>query len=411
MMQVVPGGQLSLAVSTVIFNSLALGGSALALLINGWIFRNGISAKGLPGCGKDSGCDAVLRGRWSKLGSIPVSALGAAVCLIQLILALAAGETFDGRFHDVRQNAAVVVALVIIGAGFWYVALQVFVVRRLCFYCIASHACGMTASACILASISPWNTAKFSIECLIASASVAALISGQILWKPRLFAVVPVLDAAPRPTENEAPLAPVALQPAVPAQMGRVVSLNSGRVTFRVGEFPLLGSDDAEHVIGCLFDFSCHECHHMHQLLFKLVEHYGGRLAIACIPTPLSPRCNPVIKKQNDEQKFACAYARLALGLWITRPSSYAEWDRYMIEEMPCRSLDEAIERANELAEIGGFNISDAEPIVDERIAAAVEIYRLAETPNLPTLLLPHGMLLGRVENLETLIEQVDHHV
>jgi uncharacterized membrane protein len=411
MVQEVSGGQLSLALSTLTLSSLALVGTAVALLINGWIFWNAISAKGLPGCGKDSGCDAVLRGRWSKLRRIPVSGLGTAICFVQLLLALAASGEFNTRFYEVQQDAAVVVALIIVGAGLWYLALQAFVVRRLCFYCITSHVSAMTASACILALIAPWNTPRFPIECLIASASVAALVAGQILWKPRLFAVVPVLQAAPGSNENKAPLAPIALQPAVPAKMARAVSLVSGRVAFRSEEFPLLGSGDAEHIIGCLFDFSCRECHHMHRLLFQLVEHYGGRLAVACIPTPLNVRCNPVITIHNDEHVFACAYARLALALWLTRPSSYDEWDRYMIEEMPCRPLDEAIERANELAEIGGFDIRAAEPVADQRIAAAVEIYRLAEMPNLPTLLLPRGMLLGRVENLETLQEQIDRFV
>src|SRR6187402_743909 len=82
-----------------------------ALLVSiylGWVSFGG-SAVG--GCGPESNCDKVLSSRWSLL--VPA-------------------------------------AWAVIGAVAWFVALQLFVIKAVCPFCMAAHVCGLAAAAILL---------------------------------------------------------------------------------------------------------------------------------------------------------------------------------------------------------------------------------------------------------------------
>lgn len=88
----------------------------------------------VPPCFVATGCETVLTSTWNKIAGIPVSLLGALYYVFLGILAtyylatkkegvvtIAAWSTFAGLF-----------------ASLWFVSLQIFIIKHICFYCMIS---------------------------------------------------------------------------------------------------------------------------------------------------------------------------------------------------------------------------------------------------------------------------------
>src|SRR5688572_14560310 len=125
---------------------LVLGALVLSIYL-GWVSFGGSA---VAGCGPDSGCDKVLNSRWSKWFGIPVSV--PAFFLYVLMLAGLLRLTPKASAQQQRQAWAVMVpaAWVVIGAVVWFVALQLLVIKAMCPFCMAAHACGLAAAAIVL---------------------------------------------------------------------------------------------------------------------------------------------------------------------------------------------------------------------------------------------------------------------
>ena len=63
-----------------------------------------------------------------------------------------------------------------------------------------------------------------------------------------------------------------------------------------------------------------------------------------------------------------------------------------------------------ELADLSQFQFRDPDPALEPRIAQAVEIYVAANSPRIPSLVLPKGVLAGHIPDAKTLIELLVKH-
>lgn len=88
----------------------------------------------LLGCPIFGGCDRVLVSPYSVVGGIPVAIFGAVYYLAIFILGIA---YFDTSRVRILKFAANLTPLGLI-ASFWFLYLQLFVIKALCFYCIVS---------------------------------------------------------------------------------------------------------------------------------------------------------------------------------------------------------------------------------------------------------------------------------
>ena len=90
--------------------------------------------QGILPCLIFKGCDTVLNSSYSKIGAIPVSLIGAAYYLLFFIIAI--------LYLDIRRAMALksLIFLSVFGfiASLWFVYLQLFVLKAICFYCIVS---------------------------------------------------------------------------------------------------------------------------------------------------------------------------------------------------------------------------------------------------------------------------------
>ena len=88
----------------------------------------------LLGCPIFGGCDKVLISPYSAVGGIPVAMFGAVYYLTVFILGVAYFDTGRAR---ILRFAANLTPLGLI-ASLWFLYLQLFVIKALCFYCIIS---------------------------------------------------------------------------------------------------------------------------------------------------------------------------------------------------------------------------------------------------------------------------------
>ena len=143
---------------------------------------------------------------------------------------------------------------------------------------------------------------------------------------------------------------------------------------------PLIGPHDAPYVVTLLFDYQCPHCQQMHFLLDEAVRQYGGKLAFALCPTPLSRQCNPHVSQDEDHFKDSCELARTGLAVWLAKREALGAFDRWMFslesgDRWRPRSLDDAKAKAVELVGQAKFDAARADPWIDRYLQTCIRRY------------------------------------
>ncbi|MEM9020116.1 MAG: vitamin K epoxide reductase family protein [Planctomycetota bacterium] len=275
--------------------------AAVGLLVSGYLLYVALTGQAALGCGEgEAGCGKVLASRWSKVLGMPVSGPAAALYLIVLAASLHAGSA---RPEGERRWAWRILALCGLAAGgsaLWFIGLQLIAISEVCRYCMLAHLCSLVIAA-------------------------AVLIHG-----PRLIAWLGLA----------LPGTLVALQLAfVPAITGDPTKLIGGLET---ENWPTLGDPEAEHVVGLLFDYGCWHCRTTHDHLDRAVTRYDGQLAVVLLPTAIDPRINPHVTRASAVSAHSPELARLMLAVWVADPTRAAEFDRFLMQQIP-RDTEEGV--------------------------------------------------------------------
>jgi len=350
---------------------------AIAAGLSVYLLIRSLSSAALPGCGAGGGCDAVLSSRWGKVGPVPVAGIG-------LALYLAMGGILLGDSEIVPALEAL--AVLAIGAAVWFVGLQGLAVKRFCPYCTLVHLCAAMAGGFILYS------QHSNVQALIIGAGcIAGLIALQMIFPARTFRLEEGEQQA------EAAPAPGAGSP------GRMVSLYNGKITLSTDDWPILGRPDAEFVIAKLFDYTCEDCRHLHDMLEHIDQKLKNRLAVLCIPVPLEADCNPGMWPPDLRHVNACHYAKYAMAVWMVEPARFNEFDQWMHQGKTIPSVMAARARAGQLVGGADFSAALASAELAGMIRKAIEIWGLASKGQLPRILLPAAILWGRVPSIKEL--------
>jgi len=389
------------------------------------------------GCGPESGCNAVLQSRWAYWLGLPVSvpAVLVYVALLGATMLLQKNPAPD----DQRGSwaAIIILSVIVVGAAFWFVSLQVFVIQSFCKYCLTAHACGFAAALLCLMNIpyatdpdTPmWATGsgkrgvpRQAILSLVflGLAGVAVLAGGQLLVQQKLNVVKVVKNPAPSPSANVS--TPVSGLPAeiVPESPNarliapRTLSLYRNEFVLKFNELPLLGSPDAPQVIVCLVDYTCIHCRQLHSVLLEVTQQFSNQLGIVCLPVTLSPGCNPYIKRANAQANTnGCEYARLGLAVWRAKPTVHRQFDDWMLAGSKPPPLEQARARAAQLVGADKLESALADPWVAAQIRTDCKLYRAnwlaADNGALPQIILGDAISSGpinSVEHLQILLQQ-----
>jgi uncharacterized membrane protein/protein-disulfide isomerase len=408
----------------------------VALVISAYLASLSLRG-GLPvGCGPQSDCDKVLTSRWAYWLGVPVSVFAVVVDLLAFLSTLMLKPKAPAVGQRRAWDILLPCALLLIGAGIWFVSVQVFALQAICPYCMVTHACGAVAGVLLLIAAPIrqmpdrlWDldlqvfitTRRFQKMVFLALFGVTLLVLGQVWFEPETGRVVSLggsTNLTPLPAASTQTLAqstPVVApasnsfpaQPkseSIPAPMpmptpaSRLHPIYNGQIQVNLSEVPLIGSPTNSHVIVGLFDYTCHHCREMHPRLLEAQQAFADSLVIASLPMPLDPGCNPTMTRHFPAHTNACDYARLGLAVWRADRTKHREFDDWLFRPDHPPPLPEARQFAAHLVGAAAFDNAIQDPWVEQQLRQDVAIYELAyraQQGSMPQLILSTNVAVG----------------
>ncbi|HXG49018.1 MAG TPA: vitamin K epoxide reductase family protein [Methylomirabilota bacterium] len=348
----------------------------------------------IAGCGPDSDCSRVLGSRWAFWFGLPVSLFALGTYGAMLVgtwrVNAAAGSAGAARW----RQGLVAGAAMILGAAIWFFALQWFVLKSFCPYCLVAHGLGAVASGLTLfvlargqgagvASVSAPEHPRSLAGVIAGVAGVMVLVAGQLVHQPRTFAVQPV---------------EVVEGTKAPPPARRVHSIYNGQFNLDVQDVPLLGSVSAPHLLVSLFDYTCHHCRLMHPRLKFVQQNLSNDVAVISLPMPLASECNPTVTRTHYKHANACDYARIGLAVWRARSDAFEPYNEWFFEPETPVPVETARNYARGLVGTNAFDQALADPWVEARLKEDVAIYEAAYRAgrgNMPQLIIGTNLYLG----------------
>jgi uncharacterized membrane protein len=389
-------------------------------------YMAGVSVQGgvVAGCGAASGCDQALNSAWSHWLGVPVSLLAALVYLAVLLCAMQAMWMQGGRAERWAWTGMLALGSMLFGGAVWFVYLLEFHVKAICGYCVAAHLLGVVTAVLVAVRVLQLRSgsagsdrrlvgrAQQCVAVVAAAVGIAVLIAGQMFWPARTYAVVDVSEVAGQSkvvgedgaghAEDHEMAGKLGSLPPMGRFYGelngrRVVAPEFSDVVLEPGVVPTLGRGDATHLVVLLGDYTCNHCQAMHNLLRLVQRRYGDQIGIIVVNCPISSRCNPAMEGRGLDRPGACEYAKLALALWRSVPSTFTEFEDWVLgfEEAP--PLDIGVKKVMELAGREKLEAALADPWVGEQLKRNVELAvpLIKHFRTLPIVLIEGKMITG----------------
>jgi uncharacterized membrane protein len=339
--------------------------STLGLVLSAYLGWHYLAGGSLIGCSGGSPCDEVLGSRWSAIGGVvPVSGLAAGVYLAILVASFFIGSNTETAVRQLAWRAMLVLVGAAAGSAVWFTVVQKWMIGAFCPYCMATHVTGL-----LLATLMIWRAARESTNDSATVANVPAFANRRAVgaWPAIGLAFAGILAGSQ-----------VAFTPSSLGRGGDSREANATALDPRT--VPLVGSPDATRIVKVLFDYQCRHCQQLHVMLDEAVRRYGGKLAFALCPAPLSPQCNPHVTGDGEAFKDSCELARIALTVWVARRGAFSEFDHWMFSAEPGRlwrprTLEAAKAKAIELVGSEKFDAARADPWIERHLQTSIRIY------------------------------------
>lgn len=385
---------------------LAVGCLLLAICGAGYLATVSLSGGSVAGCGQESGCNHVLSSRWAYWFGLPVSVPAAGLYLLLFAATIAAWRSSNPTTQTRARTLIFTLGPLAIGAAFWFVLLQAFVLKSWCKVCLATHASVSLAIFFLLVTFARARLHSNSAEAasprrylgLGASSTIlglAVLVIGQAAVNQRLYLVSPLSGSS--------------------ALSGGQLLLHHGTFKLNAGELPRLGSSSATNFIVSVFDYTCTHCRALHPLLMAAESKYSGQLAIISLPMPLDANCNPLFLVTAPANENSCEYARLALAVWRARPEVFREFDDWMFTSPAPPALREARRKAQMLAGKQALEVALSGAWIKRQLDTDIALYqangRMIGDARLPQLVIGDVVTHGTMQRLEDLTQLLQLHL
>lgn len=391
--------------------------AATALGVAAYLLYVSVALNGQAlGCGAGGGCSEVLTSSWSKVLGVPVGAPAVAVYALIVVLLFAAGRGGSMMRPPIVWGVLAVLAGLVLASAAWFTGLQVFVLKAFCPWCLSDHALGATVATLILWSlfrssgVSETDESeddadlegamtdhrpfpRSAVACLAAMGlCVTAFLGGLQVAFPSAGPAVKRIAESGNSDSGSGP--------------DRRIVVMGGKLTLAPHELPIIGSPDAPKLLVVMFDYCCPHCRRLHGWLDVARERYPGQFAVVLLPTPQNPRCHPGLEDLEPRFEHACELARLALGVWRTDRSKFAEFDQWLFESEDPRTPDAAQSKAESLVAPAALASALSDPWIDARIRANVEAYRQGGVDRIPVILSPgFAAIVGRPSDEDVLFK------
>ena len=297
--------------------------SLLAALISAYLLANTLMQSGQPvGCGSGSGCGEVLSSHWSQVFGLPVSVLA-----LMTYLGVAGLQLLPKLY---QRSVAAVLAGLLATAAIWFLALQAFVIKAWCPYCVISHLLSLTLAVLLLRPFGA-DLKKRTVGVAIGLVLVVGLAITQAVT-PEADPVT-VLQAGANDGQSEDK---------------RSVTVLDGMLTIDAKDVWIIGDPNATTPIIVMFDHACPHCRTTHKAVAQAIAE-DPSLCAWLLPVPLNETCNT--KGLTDEDaggRFAdsCQRTELAVAIRLTHGNEKAGlFNEWLLEQTPAptASADGAI--------------------------------------------------------------------
>lgn len=331
------------------------------------------------GCGGSGGCENVLGSKWSQWFGIPVSAFST------LLYGGLIAVTFQPHKSILKG-----IAVVLLAAALWFIGLQIFVIKSFCPWCCATHLVGIVAAVAILKVNSQTKTGYSS-----GPATLAGLVLFSILAIGQIFGPDPETYSI----DEDHSFAGVKMESPAPSPVNsRVISFQGGAKTYRVADFPIIGSPDATHILVKYFDYTCASCLEVEGDLEQLMAKHPKDVAVLVLPTPINKACNPYLTSNMKDHEHACELARLGLAAWKAAPDQFAKAHKILFSR-PVVDAKSARERLTRFIPASQLDAALVDPWVEQVLKSNVEDFRFLTkvNPAMPKIFLIDNKVLQGV--------------
>jgi uncharacterized membrane protein len=344
----------------------------IAFGVSAYLAYIAFTGSGVAGCGPDSGCDKVLQSRWSKWFGVPVSVFALLVYGALFALTFKLDKKTTPLAQRETWKFLIPISVLIIASVLWFAALQVFVIKQTCPFCMTVHAAGLIAAALLLwaapirnAPEKTWQAEKqvFIPPALVRRTVAIAVVAfavfgaGQLLYRPRTFTQTTVASSG------------------VTNKAARVFQIYNGMFKLDLDSVPVIGDSHAPQTIVSLFDYTCHHCRIMHWHLMEAHRTLSNELAIVSLPMPLDNHCNYTVRQTPAPHTNACEYAKLGLAVWRADREKQHLFDDWIFTPEKPPALPEAQQFAAKL--VGSSQLAKAlqDPWLPQQLMQGINIY------------------------------------
>ena len=326
---------------------------------------------GLPGCGAGGACEKVLDSPYGKLGGISVTwfALGYYALLVPVLWW--AGSTRPARQFVGSLALPVVAALGLATAG-WSMSVMVGKLHQVCPYCAVVHLAntlfflfsGAVAQQAWLNNQQQRQQQGLTPLGAKMLAAVVGLGLGLAVWQITFLSVFHDPVDLKLIASGQAPLIGTTADP--------------GPVLWTIE-----GPQSASRRVLMFACFTCENCREAHDLLREIRHQSPEPLRVDLRMVPLASPCNPqfTVESTENEHKYACALARIALAVAEVEADKFGEFAEWLFEhqgQTPFEAETEAVRRVDGQKFREALDSStEAGRRVDARLAADL---RLSET-------------------------------
>ena len=358
----------------------------------------GFSGSAVAGCGPESGCDKVLQSRWSRWFGIPVSAFSVLVYGALFATTLRFRRKSEPQIERATWRIIIPLAIIAMLSVLYFAALQLFVLKQMCPFCMTVHGAGLLASILLLiqapirnAPDKPWQAEK------------------QVFVPPRLVATLSIVAFAA--------FALFAVGQAIHKPKTYTFKTYDGRFQFDLNDVPVIGNPRNTNAIVSIFDYTCHHCRIMHGHLNEAYRKLGDQLTIISLPNPLDGRCNPNVRQTPRPHQQACDYAKLGLAVWRANRKLQHQFDDWLFEPENPPPLEKAQQYAANL--VGSNQLARAlqDPWVGKTLEKGIAIYttNILQNPktggNMPQLIIGTNLMTGTFGSVDQFYKLLEQHL
>lgn len=302
--------------------------------------------------------------------------MAAGAYLAMLVASLFVGPATEASVRRLAWSAMLILVGAAAGSAAWFTVVQKWIIGAFCPYCMATHVIGLLLAALVIRQV-PKQFAENPIQ--LAPMNPAPASDTEVAPSRGVIRSLPVLRLAAGGLAMAGILAALQVY-IVPAVVSRGGEAHENLSAIDPHAVPLVGSPEARYLVTLLFDYKCPHCQRLHFMLDEVVRRYGGKLAIALCPVPLSRQCNPYIPQDVEAFKDSCELAKIGLAVWLAKRDAFPAFDLWMFslesgDRWTPRSLDATKAKAIELVGAAKFESARADPWIDRYLQNSVRVF------------------------------------